>query len=90
VRAGELDAASARALGELPRQLGRYGIDVYAGVRAYGSGAPAPLERACEQVLGPGCSDGQGLEQVLVLRYVDPPGATEQGSDATLDVIVAR
>jgi hypothetical protein len=88
--AGELDAASARALGELPRELGRFGIDVYAGVRAYGSGAPASLERACEQILGPGCADGRGLEHVLVLRYVDRQRSAGQGSRATLDVVVSR
>jgi hypothetical protein len=85
--AGELDAASTRALGALPRQLGRYRLDPYAEVRAFGSDAPAPLERACEQILGPSCVDGHGLERVLVLRYLD---AEDQTSHASLDVVVAR
>jgi hypothetical protein len=94
-RSDELDAASARWLGPVPRTLAHFRLDTNAGVRAYGAGAPAPLERACERVLGPGCVDGRGLEHVLALRYVerqaiDGQGVEGQGGRATLDVLVSR
>jgi hypothetical protein len=79
--AGELDAASVRALGPVPRQLDRFHLDPYAEVRAFGTNALAPLERACERILGPGCVDGQGLEHVLALRYVGGPGDVDGPGD---------
>jgi hypothetical protein len=81
----ERDAASARALGPLPRQLERFRLDPYGEVRAFGTDGAAPLERACEQILEPGCADGRGLEHVIAARYLD-----EDGGRATLDVIASR
>jgi hypothetical protein len=54
-------------------------------VRAFGTDAALPLESACEQVLGPGCADDNGLERVVAVRYVD-----FEGTRATLDVIASR
>jgi hypothetical protein len=98
--AGELDPASAGALGGLPQQLGPFRLDPYATVRAFGAGEPAPLERACDAILGPGCDDGHGLEHVVALRYVavqsvaggplDGQRVDGRGGRATLDVIVSR
>jgi hypothetical protein len=81
----ERDAASARALGPLPHRLERFTLDPYAEVRAFGTDRAAPLERACEQILEPGCAEGRGLDQVIAARYVDG-----EGSRATLDVTVSR
>jgi hypothetical protein len=81
----ERDAASARALGPLPRQLERFTLDPYAEVRAFGTDAMAALERACEQILEPGCADGRGLDHVIAARYVEG-----EGGRATLDVIASR
>jgi hypothetical protein len=84
-RPAELDAVAARALAPLPAQLGSFCLDAYAEVRAYGAGAPQPLARACEQVLGPGCEDVRGLERVTAARYVDAAGGRPG-----LDVIALR
>lgn len=81
----EHKASSARALGPLPRQLERFTLDPYAEVRALGTSRGAPIGRACEQILEPGCADGRGLEHVIAARYVD-----DTGGHATLDVIVSR
>ncbi|HTV17772.1 MAG TPA: DUF6599 family protein [Polyangiaceae bacterium] len=84
-RAAVLDSAAARALAPLPSQLGDFCLDAYAEVRAYGPDAPEPLERACEQVLGPGCDDQHGLERVTAARYVDAAGGRQ-----SLDVVALR
>lgn len=78
-------AASVRGLAPLPLELGAFCVDAYAEVRTYGEGAELPLERACEQVLGPGCRDELGLERVTAVRYVEA-----EGGRASLDVIVRR
>ncbi len=81
------DLESDAALGPLPRELGRFCLDRYAPVRAYGASA-APIERACERVLGPGCRDEQerhGLERVVTARYVDA-----DGEGTTLDLTLTR
>lgn len=82
-----LERDAERALGPLPRSLGAFCLDAYSRVRAFGSDAPQPLERACEQVLGLGCGDGhaQGLEHVAAFRYTDASGGS-----AALDVVAAR
>lgn len=49
-----------------------YCIDPHGETRAYGSGAPAPLDEVCEQLFGADCAtyvEG-GLERVTTLRYV--------------------
>jgi hypothetical protein len=84
-RPAELDAVAARALAPLPAQLGGFCLDAYAEVRAYGEEAPEPLERACEQVLGPDCDDRPGLERVTAARYVDAAGGRP-----SLDVVALR
>jgi hypothetical protein len=82
-----LDPAAQRALQPLPRLLGGFCLDPYAAVRVYGADAPASLERACEQVLGPGCGNARShdLARVTALRYVE--GGAGQ---ATLDVVASR
>jgi hypothetical protein len=73
-------------LGPLPRQLGGFCLDAYARVRTYAEDAPEPLDRACEQILGPGCNDTRehGLTRVVALRYRD-----QLGGPATLDLVVS-
>jgi uncharacterized protein DUF6599 len=88
-RAGASRCASSAApeLAPLPLAVGGFCVEAYGRVRAYGLGASLPLERACDQVLGPGCvvEGDHGLERVLAVRYVD---ARDGG--ATVDVIAAR
>lgn len=85
--AERLDRESERALGPLPRSLGAFCLDSYARVRAFGAGAPQPLERGCEQVLALACGDGraEGLEHLAAFRYTDAGGGS-----AALDVSAAR
>jgi hypothetical protein len=80
------DAQQERALGALPRQLAGFCVDAYSRVRSYGSDAPEPIERACEQILGPGCNGGRelGLTRLVALAYRD-----QRGGSATLDLIVS-
>lgn len=85
--AERLDRDSERALGPLPRNLGAFCLDSYARVRAFGAGAPQPLERGCEQVLALSCGDGrvEGLEHLAAFRYSDAGSGS-----AALDVSAAR
>jgi uncharacterized protein DUF6599 len=80
-------SAAAPELAPLPIATGGFCLEAYGRVRAYGLGAPQPLERACDQVLGPSCivEGDHGLERVLAVRYVDA-----RGGGATLDVIASR
>jgi uncharacterized protein DUF6599 len=79
--------AAAPELAPLPLAAGGFCLQAYGRVRAYGPGAPLPLERACDQVLGPGCvvEGDHGLERVLAARYVDA-----RSGGATVDVIASR
>jgi hypothetical protein len=70
------------AIAVLPAQLGAFCLDRHAPPRAYGASDSAPLARACERVLGPGCLDERlhGLDRVVTLRYLkatDPEGSVE-------------
>jgi hypothetical protein len=74
-------------LAPLPAVAGGFCLEAYGRVRAYGAGSPLPLERACEQVLGPGCAvvGDHGLERVVAVRYVDA-----RGGSASIDLIASR